>query len=65
MTTKNFPDFCPERVGQKSGKILVGMLGETMIHKFTLNLTDLYEVRSCAMKKIGLLYKVPSFNFSG
>ena len=30
MPTKNFPDFCPERVGQKSGKILVGILGETM-----------------------------------
>ena len=28
--TKIFPDFCPERVGQKSGKILVGILGETM-----------------------------------
>ena len=30
MPTKIFPDFCPERVGQKSGKILVGILGETM-----------------------------------
>ena len=30
MPTKYFPDFCPERVGQKSGKILVGVLGEMM-----------------------------------
>jgi len=26
----NFPDFCPTLSGQKSGKILVGILGETM-----------------------------------
>ena len=30
IPTKNFPDFSSERVGQKSGKILVGILGETM-----------------------------------
>ena len=30
MPTKSFPDVCPERVGQKSGIFLVGILGETM-----------------------------------
>ena len=30
MPTKIFPDFCPTYSGQKSGKILVGILGETM-----------------------------------
>ena len=30
MPTKNFPDFCPGSLWQKSGKILVGILGETM-----------------------------------
>ena len=30
MPTKNFPDFCPTLSGQKSGKILVGILGQMM-----------------------------------
>ena len=30
MPTKNFPDFCPTLSGQKSGIILVSILGETM-----------------------------------
>ena len=30
VPTKNFSDFCPSLSGQKSGKILVGILGETM-----------------------------------
>ena len=30
MPTKKFPDFCTERVGQKSGKFLVCILGEMM-----------------------------------
>ena len=31
MPTKNFPDFCSNKLpGQKSGIILVGILGETM-----------------------------------
>ena len=31
IPTKNVTDFFPERVGQKSEKFLVGILGETMI----------------------------------
>ena len=30
MPTKKFPDFCPTLSEQKSGNILVGILGETM-----------------------------------
>ena len=30
MPDKNFPDFCPTLLGQKSGKNFVGILGETM-----------------------------------
>ena len=30
MPNKKFPDFCPNLSGQKSGKFLVGILGETM-----------------------------------
>ena len=30
MPTKHFPDFCPVRVEQKSGKFLVGILGDLM-----------------------------------
>ena len=30
MPTKIYPDFCPERGGQKPGKNLVGIFGETM-----------------------------------
>ena len=31
-----------QRIEQKSEKLLVGILGETITHKFILNLTDLY-----------------------
>ena len=41
MPTTNFPDFFPERVEQKSGNFLIGILGKRWPHKFILNLTDL------------------------
>ena len=44
MPTKNFPDFCPERVGQKSGKFFgwhFGRNDDLINHKFILNLIDL------------------------